>query len=130
MTEFSVITATYNAAETSQNCIESINRQTVSVEHITIDGLSTDNTMNIVTKHQGSSARMISEPDDGIYDAMNKGIQLAGADIIGILNADDFYPAKNTLARVVLAFEDPRIDACYGDLLYVDGKDSTKIIRN
>lgn len=59
-------------------------------------------------------SRLISEPDDGIYDAMNKGIGLATRDIIGILNADDFYAAEDTLARVVGAFSDPDVDACYG----------------
>lgn len=126
----SIITATYNAAATIQNCLDCVQQQSVTAEHILIDGKSDDSTLRIINDFRKNLSHVISEPDKGIYDGMNKGLQLAKGDIVGILNADDFYPAKDTLSRVVQAFKNPLIDACYGDLLYVDGQDSTKIIRN
>jgi len=130
MTDLTIITAAYNAEATLQTCLESIKRQSVSVEHIIVDGMSTDSTLDIAREYQSPSSLIISEPDNGIYDAMNKGIKRASADIVGILNADDFYPTKNILDRVLSTFEDTQIDACYGDLLYVDGKDTSKIVRS
>jgi len=130
MSEISIVTATYNASATIRNCLECIQTQTVPVEHIIIDGMSEDSTVRIVRECGESVAHLISEPDMGIYDAMNKGLKIASGDIIGILNADDFYPAKDTLAKVLKEFENPMIGACYGDLLYVDGTSTNKIIRN
>ncbi len=126
----SIITATFNAAATVRNCLECVKKQTVKPEHIIIDGGSGDSTLDIIDEYRNSLAHVVSEPDKGIYDAMNKGIALAGGDIVGILNSDDFYAAENVLAKVVQAFEDPRVDACYGNLLYVDGIDSDKVVRN
>ena len=116
----SIITATYNAAETLCDCLECVKGQTSpDIEHILIDGGSTDNTMEIVEEYRDNLALVISEPDNGIYDAMNKGLELATGEVIGILNSDDFYPDHDTLARVAEAFTDPEVEACYGDLLYV-----------
>ena len=128
--KISIITATYNAAETIHDCLECVKKQTVEVEHILVDGMSEDSTISIIKGYRDSVAHIISEPDKGIYDAMNKGLKLAGSDIIGILNADDFYPASDILAKVTHAFDNPKIDACYGDLLYVDGTNTEKIVRN
>lgn len=83
-----------------------------------MDGASTDATLEIVRQISPAS-RILSEPDNGIYDAMNKGIALATGDVIGILNADDFYASTDVLARVAQAFEDPAVMCCYGDLEYV-----------
>ena len=134
----SIITATYNAAPTIADCLASVRSQTVPVEHIIIDGASTDVTLDIISRLNSDAQRLtpdnrlrpltihhspftgiLSEPDNGIYDAMNKGIRLATGDIIGILNADDFYASPDVLAKVAAVFEDPAVEACYGDLEYV-----------
>ena len=99
------------------------------MEHILVDGGSTDGTLTIAEEYP-HLAKIISEPDKGIYDAMNKGVKIANGEIVGILNADDFYPATDTLEKVTKAFSDPAVGACYGDLLYVDGDDTEKVIRN
>jgi glycosyltransferase involved in cell wall biosynthesis len=125
----SIITVAYNAEKTIADCIESVSTQTVEVEHILIDGASTDNTMKIVGDHQDTLSIIISEPDHGIYDAMNKGIALASGDVIGLLNADDYYPSQHVLTSVADTFSDQNVDACYGDLLYVDHNDGSKVIR-
>ncbi|MCP3932535.1 MAG: glycosyltransferase [Bacteroidetes bacterium] len=130
MNKISIITATYNAARTIRDCLECVRSQTAEVEHILVDGMSKDGTLDIVQGYYGDLAKIVSEPDLGIYDAMNKGLKLATSEIIGILNADDFYPAKDTLAQVLNAFDNPQIGACYGDLLYVDGRNTHKIVRN
>jgi glycosyltransferase involved in cell wall biosynthesis len=130
MRTISIITATYNAVKTIRNCLDCVRDQSVEVEHILIDGMSEDYTLDIVKEYDSHLAKVVSEPDQGIYDAMNKGLKLAEGDIIGILNADDFYPTKDILAKVIKAFDDPEVGACYGDLLYVDGVDTNKIVRN
>jgi len=130
MNTISIITVTYNAAPTIRDCLSCVRKQTAEVEHIIIDGLSDDSTTKIAREYGNSLAHIISEPDKGIYDAMNKGLKRASGDIIGILNADDFYPATDTLAKVMRVFEDPQVDACYGDLLYVDACNIEKIVRN
>lgn len=130
MSTVSIITATYNAEASIRDCLRCVKEQTVPVEHILIDGLSEDSTVTIIEESRDSLAHVISEPDKGIYHAMNKGLKLAEGEIIGILNADDFYPTSDTLAKVTQAFEDPEIDACYGDLLYVNGSDTAQVVRN
>ncbi len=130
MNSISIITATYNAAKTIRDCLECLKEQTTAVEHILIDGVSDDSTLSIVNEYTNHLTHVISEPDHGIYDAMNKGLKIASGDIVGILNADDFYPTSDTLAKVARVFVDPKVDACYGDLLYVDGANRDKTVRN
>ena len=123
MLSFSIITAVRNGVSTVGNCIESVKDQSYPAknrEHIIIDGGSTDGTQRIMEKHRDSFSHMISEPDNGIYDAMNKGLALATGDMIGILNADDFYADSRVLEKVSGVFEDPAVDSCYGDLVYVN----------
>ncbi len=115
----SIITVTYNAAATLAGNLACVGSQITPAEHILIDGGSTDSTLQIAKELGTHLSTIISEPDQGIYDAMNKGINLAQGEIIGILNADDFYPSADTLARVAQVFENPEVEACYGDLLYV-----------
>lgn len=93
-----------------------------------MDGGSADRTMEIVRAAKSVSVSL-SEPDQGIYDAMNKGIRMATGDVIGFLNADDMYAMPTVLERVAKAFEDAQVDACYGDLVYVDSQDTAKIRR-
>lgn len=125
----SIITVTFNASETLPDCLECIAKQNINVEHILIDGASTDATMKIIDAHREQLAHVVSEPDEGIYDAMNKGLELANGDVIGILNADDFYSSDNTLVNVLGVFDDPDIEACYGDLVYVDGQNTDNVVR-
>ena len=118
----SIITATFNSSLTLRDCLDSVQVQQGEVEHIIIDGLSTDATAEIVRCYPHVS-RFVSEPDSGIYDAMNKGIAASSGDIIGILNSDDMYLDSQVLEKVRKVFEDPDLDSCYGDLLYVDAAD-------
>lgn len=127
--DISIITVTYNAEKTLIKCIESVACQDVEVEHILIDGNSTDGTTRILDKYRDQLSRVVIEPDQGIYDAMNKGIKLATSDILGIMNADDYYPSYDILAKVCSLFEDTTVDACYGNLKYVDAADINKVIR-
>ena len=127
--KLSIITVTLNRCDTLRDAIESVHNQTVPVEHIIVDGGSTDGTMELVESYGTQISRSISEPDQGIYDAMNKGIQLATGDIIGILNADDFYRHPRVLEHVLNVFEKEGIESVYGDLEYVDFKKTEKVVR-
>lgn len=123
-----MITVVFNAQETIAQCIQSvINQKYKNVEHIIIDGGSTDGTLQIVNQYRSSIKILVSEPDKGIYDAMNKGITLATGDIIGTLNADDCLTDDGVLTTVAQGFLDPAIEAVYGDLNMV-GQDG-RIIR-
>lgn len=98
------------------------------IEHIIVDGKSKDNTVQLI--HQlGHTGPFLSEPDNGIYDAMNKGVKMASGDIVGILNSDDFYPANDVIEKVVNAIKVGDCDAVYGDLMYVDSVNVNKFLR-
>jgi glycosyltransferase len=125
----SIITATYNSAATVLDTLQSVQSQTwQQLEHIVVDGASTDDTLRLleIGKHRGP---FVSEPDKGIYDAMNKGIQLASGEIIGILNSDDVYADRTIIEKVVKLFEETGADAVYGDLWYVDAGDMNNVKR-
>jgi len=125
----SIITATYNSSSTISRCISSIYEQTCQdIEHIIIDGSSTDNTLEIIQKTPNRVTLIISEPDKGIYDALNKGIQQATGEIIGFLHSDDCFYSSETLKHITNAFTED-VDVIYGDLIFVDKKDSNKIVR-
>jgi glycosyltransferase involved in cell wall biosynthesis len=125
----SIITATYNSDSTVRDTLESVAAQTYSnIEHIIVDGLSKDNTLEIVAEYP-HVAKVISEKDDGIYDAMNKGILAATGDIIGILNSDDFYPNSGIIQRVVKEFQEKKVDTTIGDILFVSPSNLKKIVR-
>jgi glycosyltransferase involved in cell wall biosynthesis len=127
--KISIITVCFNSEKTIKDTLISVNNQkNVEVEHVIIDGASKDNTLEIIKNHR-SSSKLISEPDRGIYDAMNKGIALATGEIIGTLNADDFYYDDNVLKEVEKAFLDPSIEACYGDLVYIKQDDVNQTVR-
>ena len=121
--KISLITVTFNAGTTINRCIQSVLNQTFhNVEYIVIDGGSTDNTLEIIKQHKGSISVFLSEPDNGIYDAMNKGIKLATGDIIGMLNADDVFYDEYILSAINSVFEDVNADIVYGDIDYVNSK--------
>ncbi|NOZ09505.1 MAG: glycosyltransferase [Gammaproteobacteria bacterium] len=128
--KISIITVVMNAVDTIEDTLRSVATQThPDVEHIVIDGGSTDGTLEIIERHRDCIALWKSEPDDGIYDAMNKGIELATGEVVGTLNADDVYNHDNVLTTVSQGFEDGRLEACYADLVYVDPQDMDQVSR-
>ena len=128
--KISIITVSYNSAETIKDTIESILSQDhENIECIIIDRGSTDGTLEIVRKYSDRISYFVSELDDGIYDGMNKGIQAATGDIVGILNSDDFYPNSYVISNVAKTFVNQDCDAVYGDLVYVKENDTSKIAR-
>lgn len=126
----SVITATYNRADTVVGALASVAGQTwPNVEHIVIDGASTDGTLQLIEAQRERLAVLVSEPDGGIYDALNKGLALATGDVVGLLHSDDAYADARVLERVAQAFADPAVDGVYGDLDYVAKADISRIVR-
>jgi glycosyltransferase len=127
--KISIITATYNSAATVRDTLTCIaSQQYPNIEHIIVDGVSKDNTLAIVSDFS-HIAKTISEKDKGIYDAMNKGVQLATGEVIGILNSDDFYTNTEVLTKVAAAFNDPAVEAVYGDLQYVKADNTNVVTR-
>lgn len=115
--KISIITVSYNCAATIAEALRSVASQTWhDVEHIVVDGASTDGTMAVVAAHRAGLAQVLSEPDQGIYDAMNKGVALATGEVVAFLNADDFYKDADVLARVVRVMQAEQLDALYGDV--------------
>jgi glycosyltransferase involved in cell wall biosynthesis len=127
---FSIITVVRNAADTVAECIESVAGQDYrEVEHLVIDGASTDGTLRVIDEYRDRLAKVVSEPDRGIYDAMNKGLALATGDVVGFLNADDSYADRNVLRDVAALLQDTLTDAVYGDLVYVSAANPQRIVR-
>lgn len=128
MSKITIVTPSYNSAATIVDCLRSVQSQSVPVKHLVIDGGSTDDSVKIA-RTVSPGAHIISEPDDGVYDAMNKGITLADTEIVGILNADDMYFSDSVLEMVLGAFRDPEVESCYGDLIYVAPHDLNRTVR-
>jgi glycosyltransferase involved in cell wall biosynthesis len=128
--KISIITPTFNSAKTISRAIESVVKQNYSdLEYIVIDGGSSDGTQDIVLNFKDKlNVKLIFEKDNGIYDAMNKGIKMATGDIVGILNSDDLYNDDLVLSLVASSFQDPTVDAVYGDISYFS-KDVSKVVR-
>jgi glycosyltransferase involved in cell wall biosynthesis len=127
----SIITVVFNGASTLRSCIDSVLGQDYdSIEYIIVDGNSTDGTVELVRSYGDKIHKFLSEPDKGIYDAMNKGIELATGDVIGILNADDFYSSGSVISRIVTAMKTANADGAYGDLQYVDAFKNEVVKRN
>jgi len=128
--KISVVTVSYNSAATIGDTLRSVAAQRYSdVQHIVVDGASTDETMAVVDACRDGLAAVLSEPDRGVYDAMNKGIALADGEVVGFLNSDDVYADSGVLDDVAAAFMRPQVAACYGDLVYVDEHDTRRIVR-
>ncbi len=129
----SIITATYNSAATIADTLSSVLQQThQDFEIIVVDGVSSDNTLDIVrsfeTKMQGK-LHVISEPDKGLYDAMNKGLRRATGEVVGILNSDDFFSSNHSLEFIAQSFENKDVEACYGNLFFVHSNDLKTPVR-
>lgn len=126
----SIITATYNSAATIADTVKSVANQSYSdIEHLIIDGLSKDHTLDIVKNHHRDNVKIFSSKDKGIYDAMNKGIDAASGEIIGILNSDDMYASPHIISQVVGIFNQYGVDTLYGDLDFVDATNTQKVVR-
>ena len=133
--KISLITACYNSATTIRSCIDSVlEQQGIDLEYIVVDGGSKDGTVDIIKEYSTRSAcstwfKYISEPDRGMYDAINKGIKMATGDVVGMLNADDILAEPDTLAQIAAAFADGT-DAVYADIRFVKSGDSVEELRN
>src|SRR6476469_4180491 len=125
----SIITTTYNSEATVKDTLESVKIQDYpNIEHILVDGRSTDNTVDIIRSFP-HVAQYVSEEDQGLYDAINKGIMMSTGDVVGILNSDDFFPDRNVISSIVRAFETQKVDAVYGDIAFVKPENLHKIVR-
>ena len=125
-----LITVTLNSQKYLEHCINSVISQDYNdIEHIIIDGQSTDGTLAIIHKYENNIAKWVSEKDGSMYDAINKGMEMATGEIIGTLNSDDFLAGPNVIADIVACFKEKRVNAVYGDLLYVEPEDTTKVVR-
>lgn len=126
----SIITIAYNSEETIEETIKSVIAQDYpEIEYLIIDGASKDGTMAIVEKYRDQIQVVVSEKDGGIYDAMNKGVERATGDLVGILNSDDIYANPQVISKVVKKIQDENADALYADLVYVDREDTGKVTR-
>jgi glycosyltransferase len=128
--KISIITATYNCADTIKDALDSVAIQThLDIEHLIIDGQSVDETLDIVREYPSSNITLISESDNGIYDALNKGIKYSTGDIIGFLHADDVFQSNEIIKKISNVFSNSAVDAVYGDLVYVRQDDVTRVVR-
>lgn len=128
--KITLITVTLNSEKYLEDCIRSVQAQThTDIEHIIIDGLSTDGTLGIIEKYQGQIAKWVSEKDYSMYDAINKGMAMATGDIIGTLNSDDVLASPDVLAAIAHTFETQQVNAVYGDLVYVEPQHLDRVIR-
>ena len=126
----SIITAVHNNREFIADAIESVLSQRYPhIEYIVIDGASDDGTVEIIKRYEDKISKFISEPDNGIYDALNKGLKIASGDVIGFLHSDDFYSDEFVIEKIAVMFSSEDVQAVYSDLAYVNRKNRNKIIR-
>ena len=129
--KISIITAVYNNKTSIASCIDSVISQTYkNIEYIIIDGGSIDGTIDILSQYKNKIDILISEQDKGIYDALNKGVSCATGEVIGFLHSDDTFNNSEIIEKIAETFSSKNVDGIYGNLLYVDGKNPQKIIRN
>ena len=129
--KISILTATFECAATVGACLDAVAAQTYpDREQIVIDGASPDGTLAVLTARQAQLAVLVSEPDQGIYYALNKGLARASGEVVGVLHGDDVYGDAEVLARIAAAFADPTVMAVYGDLEYVSQSDPTRVVRH
>ena len=126
----SIITVVWNNKDTIKDAIDSVLIQTYKdIEYIIIDGASIDGTIEIIKSYGDKITKFISEPDKGLYDAMNKGIKLATGDVVGILNSDDFYIDEFVIEKVVRTFKEQKVDSVFADLVFIKSKNVDRIVR-
>lgn len=129
--KISIVTAVYNRVDTIAEAIESVQRQTYPhIEHVVQDGGSTDGTLDAIARFANNATKVVSEQDSGIYDAINRGIERATGDVIGLMHSDDAFAHDQVIRRVVACFNDPEVDGVYGDLQYVSANNPTRVIRH
>ncbi len=127
--KISIVTVTYNSAATLADTLKSVQQQDYpDVEHILVDGASKDETVNIIRSFPHVK-KWVSEKDSGLYDAINKGIGMAGGDVVGILNSDDFFPHKGIVSTIARAFKENKVDAVFGDIAFVRPENLDKVVR-
>lgn len=130
MIKVTLITVTLNSQKYLEDCIQSVLGQDYkNIEHIIIDGESTDGTLDIIEKYKDHIACWVSEKDYSMYDAINKGMKMATGDIIGTLNSDDILASTDVISKIVSSLESKKVDAVYGDLVYVDQDNTKNILR-
>lgn len=128
--KISIITVCLNSAKTIEYTIKSVlNQDYQNIEYIIVDGSSRDGTLDIIDRYKNNIAKIVSEPDDGIYHAMNKGIKLSSGDIVAVLNADDFYASDTIVSNMIGFMLHNELDAAYGDLAYVKPNNSDQVTR-
>ena len=128
--KITIVTVTYNSEKYLSHCIDSIQSQTYkNIEHIIVDGNSTDNTVKIIKQYGEKISKWISEPDRGMYDAINKGIAMATGEVIGVLNSDDMLYSNDVIENIVKTFKEQKVDSVYGDLQYVDQEVTSRVFR-
>lgn len=127
----SIITTCYNRAKTIRGAIESVLAQDYpDIEYIVVDGASSDGSTDIIREYEGRIAKIVSEPDHGMYEAINKGIRLATGDVIGLIHSDDFFYDNHVISRVVERMEQTHADFLYGNGLFVNSEHTDKVVRN
>lgn len=128
--KITIITAAYNSGATLQQAIDSVRHQSYkNIEHLIVDGNSTDGSLDLIKANQHPGLRYISEPDRGLYDALNKGIEMATGDVIGFLHADDVFAGPEVLLAIAEVFKYYDTDSCYGNLVYVKKNDLSRVVR-
>lgn len=129
--KISIITAVFNRVDTIADAISSVQSQSYgSVEHVIQDGGSSDGTLDVIKGLGTSTTHLVSEQDEGIYDAINRGISRATGDVIGLMHSDDFFAHDEVLEQIARAFYDPEVEGVYGDLDYVSASNTNKVIRH
>lgn len=127
----SIITTCYNRCATIRGAMESVLAQDYpDIEYIVVDGASTDGSLDIINTYKGRISMILSEPDDGMYEAINKGIRMATGDIIGLVHSDDMLYDNHVISDVVRKFEETKADFVYGDGIYVNANNLSKVVRN
>ena len=127
----SIITTCYNRVNTIRGAIESVLSQDYEdIEYIIVDGASKDGTMDVVNEYRSRITRIISEPDHGMYEAINKGIRIAQGDVIGLMHSDDFFYDNHVVSRIVEKMKETGADFLYGDGLFVNSEDTQRVVRN
>ena len=131
MLRVSIITIVYNNRSTFEDCVKNVLSQTYGeIEYIVVDGGSSDGTVDILQAYQKRISQWISEPDQGVYDAMNKGIRMATGEVVGFLHSSDLYAHPRVIEEVAWIFENSDVNSAYGDLQYVDKGDLSRVIRH